>query len=252
MQALYKYSNSLYFVKTISIKQRFLTKQFQLLMTKKIHTILRHGFALTAVLLMLAGCYPKGPEYYSDLDLTVTDYNQDYYEKFGQQQKYWIADTVEYITNIEDSELDPVDVNELLNQFKINLNNAGYTKVDVDKPDEADFVITISVIASEYKGVGWVPGYPCYPGWGWGCGWGGYYPPYWGGYYAYSYTTGSVIANWYDPDEPTVPIEGEDVPQIQWVSTFNGLVSSSASNNKERIAFSVDQAFKQSPYIKAN
>ena len=67
-------------------------------MIKKMHTILKPGAFLALVLLMLAGCYPKGPEYYSDTDLTVTDYDQEY--KFGDQKSYWMADTVEYITNI--------------------------------------------------------------------------------------------------------------------------------------------------------
>jgi len=219
-------------------------------MTEKIHTILKQAIILSAVLLLIAGCYPKGPEYYSDLDLTITDYDPEY--KFGEQKKYWMADTVEYITNINDSELDPADVQELLNQVAANLSDAGYEQLPLDNPDEAEFVITISVIASKNTGVGWVPGPPCYPGWGWGCGWGGYYPPYWGGYYSYSYTTGSVITNWWDPDTPAPAAAAEDEQPIHWVATFNGLLSSSSANNKERVIFSVDQAFNQSPYIKSN
>ena len=221
-------------------------------MTIKLHTILTHGLAFSAVLLLLAGCYPKGPEYYSDLDLTITDYDQDYYDKFGQQKTYWMADTVEYITNIEDSEIHPDDVELLLAEIAANLEAAGYDRVSVTDPPVPDFVITVSVIASKYTGVGWVPGYPCYPGWGWGCGWGGYYPPYWGGYYAYSYTTGSVITNWFDPQEPPVSEDGEEFQPVHWVATFNGLVSSSRDNNATRIQSSINQAFKQSPYIKAN
>ena len=218
-------------------------------MTKKMHNILKRGSVLIIALYLLAGCYPKGPEYYSDLDLTVTDYDVDY--KFGDQKKYWMADTVEYITNIEDSEIDQEDVDALLGHIAANLSSAGYDRVDLASPDEAEFVITVSVIASKYTGVGWVPGPPYYPGWGWGPGWGGYYPPYWGGYYSYSYTTGSVITNWWDPDTPTPTGTDEDQP-IHWVATFNGLVSSSSDNNAARIGASVDQAFKQSPYIKSD
>ena len=67
-----------------------------------------------------------------------------------------------------------------------------------------------------------------------------------------SYTTGSVIMNWFDPQEPPVPVESVDLQPIHWVATFNGLLSSSEQNNKDRIAFSVNQAFKQSPYIQSN
>lgn len=218
-------------------------------MTKKMTKFLNPGALVLLVLLFLAGCYPKGPEYYSDTDLTVTDYDTEY--DFGTQKNYWMADTVEYITNIEDSEIDQEDVDALLSQMASNFSNVGYTRVDLDKPEEADFAITISVIASKYTGVGWVPGPPGYPGWGWGPGWGGYYPPYWGGYYSYSYTTGSVITNWWDPDTPAPAAADENEQPVHWVATFNGLLSSSNSNNVGRVIASVDQAFKQSPYIKS-
>ena len=208
------------------------------------YKILKPGTVLIMALYILAGCYPKGPEYYSDTDLTVTDYDMEY--KFGEQKKYFMADTVEYITNIDDSELDPADVQRLLQEIESNLASRGYEHLDPANIDDAEFVITVSVIASKYTGVGWVPGYPCY----WGC-WGGYYPPYWGGYYSYSYTTGSVITNWFDPQVPPVPVENIELQPIHWVATFNGLLSSSAQNNEDRIAFSVNQAFKQSPYIQS-
>ena len=217
-------------------------------MTKKIHTLLKPGAFLALVLLMLAGCYPKGPEYYSDLDLTVTDYDAEY--GFENQKYYWMADTVEYITNIKDSELDDGDVQKLLDEIQLNFSKRDYKKIIGDSPeslDSAEFIITVSVIASENKGIGWAPGYPCY----WGC-WGGYYPPYWGVYYSYSYTTGSVITNWWDPQENPVPSSTEDLQPIHWVATFNGLLSTSEQNNKDRIAFSVNQAFTQSPYIQSN
>lgn len=214
-------------------------------MTKKMYKILKHGSVLTIALYILAGCYPKGPEYYSDLDLTVTDFDAQY--GFGDQKLYWMADTVEYITNIKDSELDPTDVQKLLQEIETNFTSRGYERLEVSNPDDAEFVITVSVIASENTGIGWVPGYPCY----WGC-WGGYYPPYWGGYYSYSYTTGSVITNWWDPQDSPVLSNNEDLQPIHWVATFNGMLSSSEQNNKDRIAFSVNQAFTQSPYIQSN
>lgn len=214
------------------------------------YKIFKHGAGLTLALYILAGCYPKGPEYYSDLDLTVTDYDMEY--NFGDQKKYFMADTVEYITNIEDGELDDADVQKLLFEIESNLMSRGYEPVDEADIDNAEFAITVSVIASKNSGVGWVPGPPYYPGWGWGPGWGGYYPPYWGGYYSYSYTTGSVIINWWDPQISPAAGTTEDLQPIHWVSTFNGLVSSSEQNNAARIESSINQAFTQSPYIQSN
>lgn len=218
-------------------------------MIKKMHNILKPGLVLLSVLYILAGCYPKGPEYYSDSDLTITDYDINY--DFGGQKKYFMPDTIEYKTNIKDSELDPADVQELLNQIEANFSEQGYERLDAANPDEAEFVISVSAIATESSGGGWIGGPPCYPGWGWGCGWGGYYPPYYGGYYSYSYTTGSVVINWFDPQVEPVPVDGGEAQPVHWLAIFNGLMSSTPANNKSRIAASVDQAFKQSPYIKS-
>jgi len=216
----------------------------------KTHTILRSICLIAFATILLLGCYPKGAEYYSDLDLTVTDRDPDY--DFGNQKYYSMADTVEYITNIKDNEIDPDDVEKLLASVEDHLSDRGYVRLDESAADDADFVITVSVIASKNTSVGWVPGPPYYPGWPWGPGWGGWYPPYWGGYYSYSYTTGSVIINWWDPQEAAAPLSvGEDLQPVHWVATFNGLVSSSKQNNATRIAAGLDQAFAQSEYIQS-
>ena len=217
-------------------------------MTEKMTKFLNPAAIGVALLLILAGCYPKGPEYYSDLDLTVTDYDPDY--NFGDQKSYWIADTVRYITNIDDNDIDPGDVQLLLAQVRDNLEARDYERVPVTSPELADFALVVTVIATRSVSIGWIPGPPCWPGY-WGCG-PGWYPPYWGGYYASSTTTGSVIIDWYDPQSPPVdPGDGSEQQPTHWVSTFSGLVSSSRDNNASRIEFSIDQAFKQSPYIQS-
>lgn len=212
--------------------------------TRKIVNALISSVPILSLIVFLAGCYPKGPEFYSDLDLTATDYDPDY--QFEDQKYYWMADTVRYITNVEDDAIDPDDEQELLDKIAFKLAERNYKRVGIQYPDSAEFVISVNVISTKNSGIGWVPGPPCYPGW-WGC-WPGYYPPYWGGYYSYSYTTGSVIMNWYDPQSPT---EGDE-PPIFWVAAFNGLISSNKQNNIGRIDSAIDQAFKQSPYIQSN
>lgn len=217
-------------------------------MTTQLHKFLNPGTALIAVLLFLIGCYPKGPEYYSDLDLTATDYDREY--NFGDQKVFWMADTVEYISSDEDDEIDPVDQANLLQEVESNLEARGYT-LDRLNIDDAEFAITITVIKNENTAIGWVPYPPYNPGWGWGPGWGGYYPPYWGGYYGYSYTTGSVFIHWWDPQEPPVPSDEGDLQPFHWFAIFNGLASSSKDNNTSRIEASINQAFIQSPYIQS-
>jgi hypothetical protein len=123
--------------------------------------VLKNALLIAFASYLFEGCYPKGAEYYSDLDLTITDYDHDY--DFGNQKYYWMADTVEYITNIQDNEIDEEDVEMLLAQVESNLSERGYEKIPDAEITNADFVITVSVIASKNTGVNWVPGPPYYP-----------------------------------------------------------------------------------------
>lgn len=209
---------------------------------------LSNAVLLFTAFYFLHGCYPKGPEFYSDLDLTATNYDPDY--DFANQEYFWMADTVRYITNVEDDEIDPDDEAALLQKVETKLEDLNYKRVGLGSPDSAEFVITINVISTRSSGIGWIPGPPCYPGW-WGC-YPGYYPPWWGGYYSYSYSTGSVIINWYDPQESPVVLDSEEQQPIHWTAAFNGLISSSEQNNSARINASIDQAFDQSPYLGSN
>jgi predicted small lipoprotein YifL len=202
-------------------------------------------FAL--VLYAMAGCYPKGPESYSDLDLTITDYNPDY--SFATQKKYFMPDTVSFSSNTKDDELTDAEAQKILNEVETNLTERGYERLDAADIDNADFVISVSVVTLKNTGVGWTPYPPLYPGWGWG---GGYYPPYWGAYYSYSYTTGSIIIEWYDPQESSVPSDKGDLQPIDWVAALNGLVSQTSNDNTSRIEAGINQAFIQSPYIQSN
>ncbi|MCK5705553.1 MAG: hypothetical protein KAI29_30595, partial [Cyclobacteriaceae bacterium] len=97
------------------------------------YKILKPGTMLVMALYILAGCYPKGPEYYSDLDLTVTDFDAEY--GFADQKYYWMADTVEYITNIKDSELDDADVDRLLDEIQLNFSKRGYNRIEGNSPE---------------------------------------------------------------------------------------------------------------------
>ena len=56
-------------------------------MSRKIRSTLIYSVPILSLIIFLAGCYPKGPEYYSDLDLTATDYDPEY--KFGDQKYYF-------------------------------------------------------------------------------------------------------------------------------------------------------------------
>lgn len=210
-------------------------------------TIIKLTLVLAVSASMFAGCYPKGREYYSDSDLTITDYDMEY--DFGSQKNYFMADTVQYLTNKIEDKLKPAEIFKLLEEIESNLAAAGYSRLSEAAAYDAEFVIGVTVMSTKNTGTGYIPGPPYYPGWGWGSGWGGYYPPYWGSYYTYNYTTGSVIIQWWDPQ--SAPVEADKQP-IHWIAAFNGLVSDSNPDDNQRIANGIQQAFKQSPYIQSD
>lgn len=206
-----------------------------------------NGIMVTAGLAVLMfGCYPKGPEYYSDLDITATQYDSTY--NFGGAKYYWMPDTVHLQGNLDISDSERRDLEKLIiGELETQFSNQGYVRVDTTQRDIVDFIVTSDVIGINSSGGVWVPD----PGWGWwGPGWGWYYPPYWGGYYPYyySYTTGTVITTM--GDIKNIDPVNEEIPAV-WMSVFDGLMSSSQSNNAERARASIQQAFTQSPYLKS-
>ena len=196
--------------------------------------------------IMMLGCYPKGPEYYSDLDITATQFDENY--DFGNTKHYWMPDTVNLQGNLDITDAERRELEDLiLSELEIQFDQRGYVRVDTTQKDIVDFIVSSDVIGVNNSGGGWIPG----GGWGWwGPGWGYYYPPYWGGWYPYyySYTTGTVITTMGDIKNLD-PVE-ETIPAV-WMSVFDGLMSSTTSNNASRAKASIQQAFTQSPYLES-
>jgi Domain of unknown function (DUF4136) len=196
---------------------------------------------------MLAGCYPKGPEYTDDYDLVLTNYSKEY--DFGGQKTYAIPDSIVKVTG--DAIDNPGDItyvgsiiaDPILNAIRKNMDSRGYQQVS---KDSADVIILVA---------GWeVTNVSVYYNWGY---WGGYYPGYspgWGWGYPYyptypvttSYKTGSIMIQWTDPQLI------ENLVEVEWLSIFNGLAEGGTTNIISRATRAVDQAFIQSPYIKSN
>lgn len=216
---------------------------------------LQHLGVAGAFMIVLAGCYPKGPEFISEYNIVVTDYEEGY--DFGSQNTYYMPDTMNFETNISDIKEEDIRKweNLILGEIASNMADRGYSRVDTTAAEPPDLVLTVSAVAFENTGVGWVPG----PGWGW---WGGYYPPgWWGpgwgwgypGWYpvGYSYSTGSVIMHLGDPDDVEEE-DGETYVKIKWLGALDGLLSSYESTNEANIRNGIDQAFVQSPYLQSN
>lgn len=193
---------------------------------------------------LLAACYPQGPEYVEDTDVVYTVFNEEY--DFAQQSTYAMPDEIVYDIDIEDGDtivtfLPDKFADPIFETIEDNMTAAGYTRVEIN--DGPDLLLTPAVISSTtYFYSYWYDWW--YGGWyGWGWGW--YYPPY---YTVSSYTTGSMIMVLSDPNMASdSPINRS--PAV-WVSTANGLVS--YAYDITRITESINQSFKQSPYLSKN
>ena len=204
---------------------------------------------------LLYRCYPGGPEYTSDYNLVLTDFDEDY--DFSAQDTYFMPDTVNFATNQQNIDEDVVRGFEqlILDEIESNMASRGYSRVnDTTMAEAPDMLITVQVIAVNNSGVTWIPGpgwwggyYP--PGWGWGGGGGWYYPPYYPA--GYSDTTGTVLIHLADPDDGIQNNGTEQLP-IKWFAGLDGILSSSTEANESRITYGINQAFDQSPYLESN
>jgi len=189
-----------------------------------------------SIIVLLGSCYPQGAEYYDELDIVYTDYNDEF--DFASLGNYSIPDKIVKVTgNIADGE-EPEFVKEPMNsqmlaKMESNMTALGWTKVE--DPATADLVLFPAVWTNTtvyYWYNYWCWYYPYYCGYGWG------YPS------VSSYTTGTLVM--------TLVVDGENYvdPARVWTGIANGLLS--GSYNVSRANNAIDQAFKQSPYLKTN
>jgi hypothetical protein len=192
-------------------------------------------FWASLLFVYLVSCYPQGPEYYEELDIVYTNYDDQF--NFESAGSYSMPDKIVKITgNLADGQ-DPEFVKEpygsqMLQLIESNMSDLGWTRTG--DPADADLVLfpavwTNTTIYYWYDYWCWYSYYYC--GWGWG--W--YYPT------ATSITTGTLVM--------TLVADGDDYvePALVWTAAVNGLLS--GSYNTSRVTKGVDQAFEQSPYL---
>ncbi|GEM_PF-857045 len=125
----------------------------------------------------------EGPEYYDELDVTLTVYNPDF--DFAPHSTIVINDTValkhDYlsIAQVVDFYKDGGTSDKIIETYKAKFTTLGYTVLPVGDTT-ADLYLNPVVILSESHDVLYYPGYGWggyYPGWGWGIGWDIYLSP---------------------------------------------------------------------------
>jgi hypothetical protein len=185
--------------------------------------------------LLLWSCYPAGPEYYEDLDVVITSFDESF--DFASKGTYAMPDKIVKVSGSIADGGDPEFVKEPINTqilTKIDQNMAALGWSKVTNPENAD--VTLLPAAWSNTTVYYWYDYWCwyyyYCGWGWG------YPS------ASSYTTGTMVM--------TLVADGPDFiePSRVWTGAINGLLS--GSYNITRVNAGIDQAFAQSPYLKTN
>lgn len=137
----------------------------------------------------------------------------------------------------------------LIQAFRANMEKAGFvyasSGLDADLGVQLTYVVKTERYVQYYDDPYWWLSYPGYwPSGYWGNWTGFYYPrPV-----VYTYTTNALlsdIVNLVGEQEEGKPLE------ILWTSYIGGAAGSSFLSDVQRLTSAVDQAFAQSPYLKA-
>jgi Domain of unknown function (DUF4136) len=196
---------------------------------------------------LILGCYPGDRDDLEDFDTVTTIHDED--TDFRAIQTYVLPDTVIHIQGEDGDDDDDVELSRefdehLLKHVRENMNARGYQ--EISGPTRPDAVVTVSAFGTEVTEVYY--NYWC-DYWGW-YGWYGYPCGYYPGYtYVYTYDTGTIIIDMHDTR--TESVVDERVPVI-WTGSLRGVLGTSNPVTEERIHDSVDQAFRQSPYLESN
>lgn len=205
------------------------------------------------LLLLISGVFLLG-SCRKDPDLSqlstnfVVTSNTDETVSFSSYKTYFISDTVAaYVsTNPKDSIITDSVAAQLVAAVKQNMSARGYTFVPLSS--HPDLGITMGVA----KNVNATTVYP-----GWWDGWAGWVDPwYWGWYYPYYYpwsvtyviTTGSVVIDMIDLKNAVA----NQTERVIWSSLSGGALGTNGNSNLQRGVNAINQAFKQSPLVKAN
>ncbi len=198
---------------------------------------------MAAMPVVLLSCYPAGPDYVEDLDVTYTTYRTDF--DFQSKGTYAMPDQIVVDVEIEDGDTTYIFMKDIfaapiLAAIDDNLQSLGWEKVTLAQ--QPSVVVTPAGIKSTtYFYSYW------YDWWygGWYGGWGWYYPPY---YTVSSYTTGTMLITMADPNvDDDSPINES---QAAWIMAGNGLFT--GDYDLDRVIDAIDEAFDQSPYLDLN
>jgi hypothetical protein len=198
--------------------------------------------SLTTLAFLLTQCYPEDPTYVDEMDIVYSNFDPGY--SFTAKHTFALPDKIMKIDGslIEGGSpnfIKDVYASVILERIQQNMVDNGWSQVEIGaNPD-------VLIAPSAYELTSYTYDYWYYYDWWYG----GYYPSG-GWYYPYpvveSYTTGSLIVNMVDPNI----ISANDRPLVPWTFIVNGLMEGNTSDFNSRVTKAIDQAFKQSQYLK--
>lgn len=201
-------------------------------------------------LLSLPACR-KSPDLNQLSSQFVVTTNYDQEAQFNQYKTFYVSDTVAYLGGTDDDTiLTDTNAQRLVQTVKDNMAAHGYTFTA--HSNEPDLGITVSVVKTVNTSLiywGWWDGFPGYwgPGfWGWGWAYPFYYP--FPPVTVHTFTTGTVIINLIDLINATK----EHKLTTIWNANGFGAVGSNINVSLQKGIEAVNQAFTQSPYLKAD
>jgi hypothetical protein len=213
---------------------------------------------ITAIPVLIVSCYPGEPSSGAELDIVGTSYDKEF--DFNAITSFALPDTIVHI--VTDGELDILSRDYdylIINRIRDQMISNGYQEEPLDTLNPADIVLLISAVSASKSGVyfdpawwwgywGWWPGWSGYPGDSmWGPGWGMGFPV---GFPIYiNYATGTLFITMIDPENTDID---EMTIAAPWLAAFNSLLQTGGQDIEQRITDNIDQAFKQSPYLKKN
>lgn len=205
----------------------------------------RHILVILAILL-LASCR-KTPNFDQLSSQFIVNTNRDLQADFSSYKTYYISDTVLYIGdkgNGGDSTLPAEFAQQLVKVVKDSMAARGYVLAPRgDAGNHPDLGLSLSVVKNITIVIESYPGW--WDPWYGGCYWYYCYPYYYPWTAIYSYTTGTVLLNMYDIKNAT---SHEEIKGI-WNITSLGAIGSSPQTNISYGVESLQQGFKQSPYV---
>jgi len=201
---------------------------------------------LVALAALMAACYPGGPEDLGDIGLVMTWDNPE--TDYSGLMTYAMPDTVLPLSNPDDDSSEPLDRKYdslILDTIAAEMEKRGFARELDPENNKPDVVVQVGASQNDAYLLFTYWGYPGYgyPGYGWG------YPTTG----VYKFKQGSIFFNMtdyrnVDPDDPG---DDDEIVDVMWISALNGALTGTGSNPSVGIPTGVQQAFTQSPYIKA-